>query len=145
VISEESELEKINDPKIIKIRLGKIRVLYFSFWNTANRNIEPKSGNNSEFEDFVDKNHNIPRPKINIGLFQNSLSPRKNVIDAANKNIVEDNANDSLKSEESCSTTTELDASTKYKIVKTNRKCVFLINFIIEIHKYSHASEPTMD
>jgi hypothetical protein len=135
VISEESELAKKNNPKIVNIKLDKIRALYFSFLNTANRYIKPKSGNISEFEDFVDKNHNIPRPKIKIVLCEDLLSPRKNVIDAAKRNIVEEIANDSLKREESCSTTTELDASTKYKIVKTNCKYVFLINFRMEIHR----------
>jgi hypothetical protein len=67
----------------------------------------------------VDKNHNIPRPKIYKDLCEYFFSPKKYSIDAAKRNIVDEIAKDSLKSEESCSTTTELDARTKYGIVKT--------------------------
>jgi hypothetical protein len=56
-------------------------------------------------------------------------------MDAANKNIVEEIANDSLKSVESCSTTTELDASAKNKVVKMNCKYLWVINLRIDIHK----------
>jgi hypothetical protein len=63
-------------------------------------------------------------------------------MDAANKNIVEEIANDSLKSVESCSRTTELDASAKNKVVKMNCKYLWVINLRIDIHKYSHAKDP---
>jgi hypothetical protein len=97
--------------------------------------IEPNSGNISEFEDFVDRNHKIPKPKIYRDLCEYFFSPRKNSIEVARRNIVDEIANDSLKRLESCSIITELEASTKYKKVKTTRKYLLLINLSIEIHK----------
>jgi hypothetical protein len=97
--------------------------------------IEPNSGNISEFDDFVDKNHKIPKPKKYTDFCEYFFSPRKYSIDVAKRNIVDEIAKDSLKSVESCSITTELDASTKYKKVKTTCKNLLLNNLIIEIHK----------
>jgi hypothetical protein len=67
----------------------------------------------SEFEDFVDRNHKIPKPKIYRDLCEYFFSPRKNSIEVAKRNIVDEIANDSLKRLESCSIITELEASTK--------------------------------
>jgi hypothetical protein len=75
--------------------------------------INPISGNRRELEDFVERNHKIPKPRISIDENDLAFFPTEKLIAAEKTKMVDVIAIDSLPRFESHSRITELTAKLK--------------------------------
>jgi hypothetical protein len=109
----EKVLTKIKVPKRATIPIAiETKNLFLDLIN-LNINSPTNMGKSKEFEDLVDANHNIAKPRIDKETLSSSSVFRYTLSALAKRNTVEEMARDSLSIDESCSKIMALDAKIK--------------------------------